>query len=150
MNQKTVVLITVFALLTATSVYAASFKEDYDAAYKSFESAKSNSEITKVAEIFRKLSERNDAGKLIANTHYWQGACWYRLEEYSRSLQNFEKVLTYPLSYKEEDARYKVAVCYMRLKEFETAKWEFNRFLRDYPQSKHAGTVRNSLAKIPK
>jgi len=132
----------------ASATNAASFKQDYDRAYKSFESAKTNAEITKVAGTFRLLSQRKDAGKLIANTYYWQGACWFRLSKYTQSLQKFEKVLTYPLSYKEEDARYKVATCYQRLKEYEIAKWEYNRFLRDYPQSKLAGTVRNQLTKM--
>ena len=132
----------------ASAALAGNFKEDYDRAYKSFEAAKSKTEITKVAENFSRLSERKDAGKLLANTFYWQGACWYRLGDYVRSLQKFEKVLTYPLSYKEEAARYKVAACYMRLKDFETARWEYNRFLRDFPQSKLAGTVRTALAKI--
>ena len=148
-NRRLLTVIFIFLLLlTVSASKAASFKEDYDRAYKSFESAKSNAEITKVAESFRVLSERKDAGNLIANTHYWQGACWFRLGKYSRSLQKFEKALTYPLSYKEEAARYKVATCYQRLKEYKTAKWEYNRFLRDYPQSKLAGAVRNQLAKM--
>ena len=132
----------------SSATIAGNFKEDYDRAYKSFEAAKSKSEINEVANTFRILSKRKDAGILLANTYYWEGACWYRLGDYVRSLQKFEKVLTIPLSYKEEAARYKVAACYMRLQEFETARWEYNRFLRDFPQSNLAGTVRKALAKM--
>jgi len=67
-----------------------------------------------------------------------------------KALNCFEKVLILPQSNKEEAARYKVAVCYARLGWNEAARWELDRFIRDYPSSSLVTKAKNELSKLGK
>lgn len=62
----------------------------------------------------------------------------------------FERVLSTPQSNKEEDARYKAAICCARLNWIQTARWELSRFMRDFPASRHINSIRAELDKLPK
>ncbi len=115
---------------------AAAFKSDYDSALKAYESAGAKTEFKRIAGLFHDLSKRDDAGRLRANTHYWEGECWFRAEDYERAIQAFERVQLHPDSYKEEPARFMVAKCLIFLNKEKQAKWEVERFLKDYPKSK--------------
>lgn len=126
----------------------AGFREAYDTVYKTYQEASKREQIIDVAKSFAKLSERKDAGILIANVYYWQGECYYDLKEYEHALSCFEKALLYPQSNKEEAARFKVAICNLTLGNKATAKWEFSRFLRDYPSSNLAPRVRKELQRL--
>ncbi len=140
-----VALLAMLILLPVSDAAAGPFKQNYDRAYKAYQAAKSEKDYTRVAGMFHELSKRNDAGILKANTFYWQGECCFRVKDFLQALQMFERVLVYPLSYKEEHARYKVAACYEKLNRKKQAEWEFSRFLRDYPNSSLAPTARKSL-----
>ena len=127
----------------------AGFQADYDAALATFRSAKVQADYQKAASQFTTLAARSDAGTLKANTIFWLAECFYGMKDYTRALNTFERVMTIPKSNKEEDSRYKVAACYLRLNLREAARWELTRFLRDYPSSKKVDLVRKELNKLP-
>ncbi len=133
----------------AVSVQA-SFKQDYDKTYQTYEKAETNDQLRAVAQQFKALSERKDAGWLTANTFYWQGQCHYRVKEYIMALMLFERTLLIPESNKEEDARYKVAYCYIELNRKKEAIWELERFVRDFPNSKKISGVKKELNRLSK
>jgi TolA-binding protein len=128
----------------------AGFQQDYDKALKTFQNSKSPGDYQAAAKQFSALVERQDGGALHANCLYWLAECWYGLKDYVQALNGFEKALLFPKSNKEEASRYKVAVCYVRLGWKDSAKWELSRFLRDYPKSSLAGSVKRELDKLPK
>ncbi len=135
-------------LITSPIQLRADFRQDYDHAYQTYKAATTPAEIRTAARTFQMLADRKDAGNLKVNSLYWLAECWYDLKEYLKALNCFERALLYPMSNKEEAARFKVAVCYARLEWNEAARWELSRFLRDYPSSQLAGRVRQELQKI--
>jgi TolA-binding protein len=140
------------ALVSLLSVQTslAGFQADYDKALATFRGAKVKADYEQAAAQFAALTQRKDAGSLQGNTIFWLAESYYGLKDYLRALNCFEKVLLTPKSNKEEDARYKVAVCYVRLGWNDAAKWELTRFLRDFPSSSKVETVRKELTKLPK
>ncbi len=136
------------SLLLSTSLQA-SFQTDYDKALATFRSAKAHADYEAAASMFAALTSRKDAGSLQANSLFWLAECYYGLKDYVRALNCFERVLLLPRSNKEEDSRYKVAVCYIKLGWNDAARWELTRFLRDYPASPKADLVRKELNKLP-
>ncbi len=127
----------------------ASFQSDYDAALATFRAAKVQSDYQQAASMFVVLANKKEAGKLQANTIFWLAECYYGMKDYNRALNSFERVLLFPKSNKEEDSRYKVAVCYVKLGWLDSARWELTRFLRDFPSSTKADMVRKELNKLP-
>ncbi|NQT35718.1 tetratricopeptide repeat protein [bacterium] len=127
----------------------AGFRHDYTQAYKSYENAKNQAQLVASAERFLKLTERDDAGALKENCYYWAGECLYKLKKYHQALGSFERVMLMPGSNKEEAARFKAAMCYVKMENVKAARWELNRFLRDYPSSSLVKYVNNQLKKLP-
>ncbi len=140
----------VLFLLISVNQVIASFPEEYNQAVKQFQSAKTRQDYELTAATFIHLAHRPDAGMLKANCIYWEGECWFALKDYLRALMTFERVLLIPKSNKEEDARYKVALCYARLNWVQTARWEFSRFMRDFPSSRHIKSIKIELDKLSK
>jgi len=139
-----ILLISLLQVLGADKAVAG-IGAEYNDVYQNYKSATTKAEIEKAAQRFLALAERKDAGALKANSLYWAAECSYDLKEWLKALNGFEKVLLIPGSNKEEAARFKVAVCYARLGETGSAKWEFNRFLRDYPSSSLVQRVKKEL-----
>ncbi len=136
-----------FCTLTP-EVTAGAFAQDYDAAMAMYRVAKTKAEYEAAAQRFQALAERKDAGLYKVNALYWLAECWYDLKQYLRALNGFERVLLFPMSNKEADARFKVALCYARLGWVKGARWEFEQFLRDYPHSANASKARAELQRL--
>ena len=126
----------------------AGIKEDYSKTYRSYEKAKTTSQLRAIARQFQILSNRKDVGIYLANTLYWQAQCYYRMRQYLKALFLFERALLIPDTNKEEDARLKVAFCYRDMKWKQDAKWEFERFLKDFPRSRHIKVVQKELKRL--
>lgn len=130
------------------SAQESSFKVDYDAALANYWKVRQTIEIKEIAKTFQQLSSREDAGLLKANAFYWEGECWFRINDYLQALQAFERVLVITDSYKEEAARYMVTSCYVRLGRTKAARWEAERFLRDYPKSDLRSALKKELKRL--
>ena len=145
-----VLSILILGLLFISHSAIADFRTDYNQVYQEYQASKTRAEIETVAVKFLELADRDDAGSLKANTLYWAAECFYDVKNYLKALNCFEKVLVLPQSNKEEAARYKVAACYARLAWNKAAKWEFDRFIRDYPASPLVAKARTELSKLGK
>ncbi|MCF7809879.1 tetratricopeptide repeat protein [bacterium] len=142
-----VFILTCFVLVSRSF---AGINAEYNQAYQDYQESKTKEEITRAAERFLELADRDDAGALKANALYWAAECWYDLKEWLKALNTFEKVLVIPGSNKEEAARFKVAVSNARLGNIESAKWELERFLRDFPSSTLVDRARQELGELKK
>src|SRR3972149_4363480 len=139
MNHRSYGAAAALLALLAAAPASADFRADYDAALASYQAAGSSADIAAAAARIEKLAARDDAGILRANVFYWLGECYWDLGQYQRALGNFERALLYPLNYKEEAARFKAALCQVKLGRKDAAVWELTGFLRDYPASNLAG-----------
>jgi len=137
------------AFMFSPTMLIAGFQSDYDAALATFRAAKVQADYQKAASMFSELATKKEAGSLQANTLFWLAECYYGMKDYTRALNCFERVLLIPRSNKEEDSRYKVSICYVKLGLSESARWELTRFLRDFPSSSKADLVRKELNKLP-
>jgi TolA-binding protein len=144
-----ITLTVLYLTFGAVQAVHAGFGADYNKVLKNFQSAKRPEDYKAAALQFGLLAERKDAGMLQSNCFYWLGECWYELRDYVQALNCFEKVLIFPKSNKEEAARYKVALCYVRLDWSDSARWELARFLRDFPASALVAVVKKELEKLP-
>lgn len=141
------------SLIVVGAIAAIAFGVDdfnplYQKAREAFDNARSPDQYRRAASLFHDLQSHPQAGAMVVNCIYWEGECWYGAKEFWRALVVFEKVLLTPGSPKEEDARYKVAMCYLQLGQKEEAIRELSHFLKDFPHSRHSKTVQSHLARL--
>jgi TolA-binding protein len=67
---------------------------------------------------------------------------------YEQAILEFQKVFAYPNSNKYDDAQLKLGLCYMQLNNYDRAKGEFDKLLREYPSSEYAGRARSYLSRL--
>lgn len=148
MLLRLITLVLISGALSLASASTPEFKKLYDEVLNKHFSAKSKPEFAEIAKQFQDLAERKDGGVLKSNAHYWAGESYYASGNFVLALAEFDQVLLMPLSNKEEDARLKIALCYLRLRWQNQAKWEFERFMRDFPASAHISRVKEELNKF--
>lgn len=120
------------------------FEEGYQMAL-----AKFNQHDYKQARImFKDLLAKNRNNSLSDNCQYWIGESYYALKEYQQAIIEFEKVLTFANTNKDDDSQLKLGLCYLRLKDNASAKREFTRLIANYPQSEFTGLGRKLLEEL--
>ncbi len=65
--------------------------------------------------VFKGLAASSVNTPLMSNAHYWLGECYYALQRYNDAIQEFQKTLTYPKSYKTGAAYLMLGMSYLRL-----------------------------------
>lgn len=98
--------------------------------------------------IFKELLDEDSKNVLADNCQYWIGECYYGLKEYRKALFEFEKVLTYGQSNKDDDTQLKIGLCYVQLNELDKAQEELNRLLLNYPKSEYNNRAKRILSRI--
>ncbi|MDP8229468.1 MAG: tetratricopeptide repeat protein [Candidatus Electryoneaceae bacterium] len=142
--MRTLLISFTFVLLSLSYVHA-SFQQDYSKAYQTYENANTEAKLKAVAQQFEALTVRSDAGDRRYNALFWLGQCLMKMKRYLKALNTFERIFLIPNSNKDEDARFKVVICYARLGWNDTARWEINRFARDYPNSNSIDDARQAI-----
>ncbi len=112
---------------------------EYEEALRSFRSIKYTDAIT----LLEKMLSEDVPDYVADHCHYWIGESNYALKKYRDALQEFDQVLTYPLSEKRRDAQFMIGRCYEKLGSLEKAKEAFQKVVREYPI---AGNIK--IAKI--
>ena len=100
--------------------------------------------------IFKELLDEDIRNPLADNCQYWIGECYYGLKDYRKALFEFEKVLTFGQSNKDDDSQLKIGLCYVQLNEFGKAREELNRLLINYPDSEYNNRARRIITEISK
>lgn len=116
----------------------------YDDARSEFEARNYNAAIP----LFESLLGASAQHSLSDNAQYWIGECHFALGQYNSAIIDFEKVFTFPKSNKLDDAQYKLGLCYLKKGDKTKAREEFDRFLRDYPNSELTSKAEKHLSKI--
>jgi len=144
LKNAVVLLLTVITLLTSCQILtaqAARFQEEYDTALGLFNKGQNDKAIAS----FQAILDKSRNHSLADNCQYWIGECYYGKAQYHKAIVEFEKVFTYTVSNKKDDAQLKLGLCYLRLEDKENAKREFTRLLSRYPKSEFVNLARRLL-----
>jgi len=87
--------------------------------------------------LFNSLLETNPNHKLSSNCQYWIGESYFGQGDYRMALDAFQKVLSYPQSFKKDDALLMMGRCYMLLGDKQTALAMFDQLMNEYPDSEY-------------
>ncbi|MCB0279084.1 MAG: tol-pal system protein YbgF [Calditrichaeota bacterium] len=118
-----------------------SYENDYQRAYGLFQSRKYTDAIV----LFQQLVDRNPKHQLADNAQYWIGESNFAKQNYRQAILDFEKVITFPKSNKNEDSQFKIAYCYVLLKDGTNARIELQRFISKYPKSRNINRAKKML-----
>ena len=98
---------------------------------------------------FRALEQDDPRGTYASNYKYWQGECWYALQNYEQALQAFGTVMSeYPHTTKSAAAQYKIGQTYERLENATAARDAYERVLANYGTSEYASRARTRLTAL--
>jgi len=119
--------------------------EDYTTKYIESLSHYQNAEWNLSLNGFNYLIQIDSNHDLADNCQYWIGEVYYALNDYRRSIKEFEKVASFPGSNKSDDAQFKMGLCYMNLGQIDMARQEFNNLLEFHPNSEYYKRAQNYL-----
>ena len=86
---------------------------------------------------FNYLIHANKNHDLADNCQYWIGEVYYALNDYKRSIIEFEKVYSFSGTNKADDAQFKIGFCYMNIGQVDRARQEFKNLMEFYPNSEY-------------
>ncbi len=115
---------------TGTHAVPASPELAYNTAKKDYDENKLQEALAGFKNFLRDFPRHQFA----ANSQYWIGEIFYDADDYNKAVREFEKVEEdYPESLKAPDARFKIALCHIKLERPQEAKKTFNDLKRLYP-----------------
>lgn len=74
-------------------------------------------------------------GRYAAESQYWLGMCFLKQQDYAQAIAALQKVASYPGKDKQDDAQLRVAQCYEEWGKESQAMAEYDKFIRDFPES---------------
>jgi hypothetical protein len=123
---------------------AKTYEEQYNEALNLYLSY----QYEKALAIFQFLLSSDISHSLADNCQYWIGECYFGMKSYKKALESFQKVLSFPQSNKNEDALFMMARCYLNLGKKEEASRTLQRFIDEYPKSRHIESALNIFLKL--
>ncbi|KAA3611133.1 MAG: tetratricopeptide repeat protein [Calditrichaeota bacterium] len=118
------------------------YQSRYDDARAEFEARNYESAI----QLFESLISASTSHNLSDNAQFWIGECHYALRQYDAAIIDFEKVFTFANSNKADASQYKLGLCYMRKGDTTKAREEFDRLIRNYPDSPYSTKAETLLS----
>jgi TolA-binding protein len=97
-------------------------------------------------QLFESLLAASSSHSLSDNAQFWIGECHYALKQYDAAIIDFEKVFTFPNSNKADASQYKLGLCYIRKGDNNKAREEFDRLIRNYPNSSYSAKAETLLS----
>ena len=129
---------------TASTDGVSTFRVLYQEAYQSYMSRRYRESIQK----FEDLLGTNSKHTLSDNCQYWIGESYYGLGNYQQAIVAFQKVFSFTNTNKDTDAQLKLGLCFMKLKDYEKAKLEFQKLIDNYPTSDLVSSARRFMAQL--
>ncbi len=120
------------------------YQARYDDARTEFEARNYESAI----QLFESLLSASTSHNLSDNAQFWIGESHYALRQYDAAIIDFEKVFTFPNSNKADASQYKLGLCYIRKGDTKKAREEFDRLIRNYPNSSYSSKAEAKLSQI--
>ncbi len=129
---------------TSNVTSSAEFKKTYDSAVKLCLAKKYKQAIPSL----ENLSKSSVDDPLMSNAHYWLGMSYYSTKQYDRAAKEFQKTVTYPKSWKAEDAYLMLGMTYVRLGDKDKARSTWETLTQKYPKSKNATLAQKYLGEL--
>ncbi len=107
------------------------FRRSYIAALTAYQ----NGQFREASNQFIELLKSGKTHELADNSQYWLAECFYDLKNYRRAITEFEKVARFPNSDKQDDAQYKIGLCYLNAGNPDQARAEFSKLIEKFPKS---------------
>ena len=82
------------------------------------------------------------------NAQYWLAECYYGLGNYKQAIAEFQKVLSYRDTDKEDDAQLKIGYSYLQSGDPDRALAALKKLLADYPDSEYAGRAEARIEEL--
>lgn len=93
------------------------------------------------------LSEESDFS-IISTLYYWKGEALFYKREFSKALENFQRVLAFYKSPKRIEAQIMIAECYTKQGKLKEAKREYQKFIEEYPFSEFAPRAKRMIQQL--
>jgi tol-pal system protein YbgF len=121
---------------------------EYEERYQESLSLFNNRDYQNAIESFESLLASQANHSLADNAQFWIGECHYALGQYKKAIIDFEKVMTFPKSNKNDAAQFKLGLCYLRLGDKNKAREEFQRLVDLYPRSEYLKRTQTHLQEL--
>jgi len=109
--------------------------KDDDAEYQNALTLFNQNKYKESAAKFLELIDRGIKKPLEDNCYYWLGESYFGMKDYTTAIGYFEKVFTYKVSEKKDDAAIMIANCYWEMGKKKESIKEYKNFLEKFPAS---------------
>jgi len=99
-------------------------------------------------QVLRELIMNFPDGQYSDRAHFWIAESYFQQKNYSSALEYYQKTLNFAGSSKEDDAQYRIAICYLLSGENDKAFEEFTRLVQRYPASTFVPRANDALRRI--
>ena len=118
------------------------YKQHYIDALSSYQ----NGNFMAAIDAFQVLLMNDSSNDYSDNAQYWIGECYYALDDYSRAIEEFRKVMNFADSNKADAAQFKIAYSYLNSGDKSRGYAELERLLNMFPNSDYRDKVKRILA----
>ncbi len=118
------------------------YKQHYIDALSSYQ----NGDFMGAIDAFEMLISNDSQNDYADNAQYWIGESYYALDEYSKAIEAFRKVMQFNDSNKAEDAQLKIGYSYLNSGDKARGYNELERLLDMFPESSYREKVKQILA----
>ncbi len=98
------------------------------------------------AQMFQAVLDAGSPPGLEDNCYYWLGECSYGARQYDEAIAHFQRIFTFSVSEKKDDAQMMIANSYLALGDKAKAKAEFEKLVKKYPASPYIKRAKAKLA----
>jgi TolA-binding protein len=100
------------------------------------------------AQLILLVQKSNIPSSLQDNCDYWLGECAYGAHKYSEAVEHFQKVFSYTVSEKKDDAQIMIGNSYRAMGNAAKAKEAYETLLKKYPASPFVGRTKEKIEKL--
>lgn len=125
------------------SQYTGDVRSAYrDQAYRSGLSAFRGGNYSGAIAYFSRILEHFPGDRLTENALYWTGESYFARRHFNTAIGYFNRTLENSYYHKDQDAQIKKGYAYFLSKRFDLAAREFQTYLKNWPDGRHAATAR--------
>ncbi len=118
------------------------YKQNYIDALSSYQ----NGDFMGAIDAFEMLIRNDSQNDYADNAQYWVGESYYALDEYSKAIEAFRKVMQFNESNKADAAQFKIGYSYLNSGDKARGYDELERLLDMFPKSSYREKVKQILA----
>ncbi|MBD3316802.1 MAG: outer membrane protein assembly factor BamD, partial [Chitinivibrionales bacterium] len=98
--------------------------------------------------ILKEQLNKYPEGDYADRAHYWVGETYLVRDQLPEAIASFNRVSRFTRSTKLDDARFKVALAYLKMGKNDHAREEFRKVISHYPESDYAARARKYLTEL--